>query len=92
MPETNSKWLTFLVYFLLAILTLTQGWSSLSIATLKDNLPKEFVRLERYKCDQEKLEKQIAELKHLFTEKISGIENKLDRLLWPSTGGLIPGT
>jgi len=91
MTDTNSKWLTFLVYFLLAILTLTQGWSTLSLSTLKDNLPKEFVRLERYKCDQEKLEKQIAELKELFTEKISGVENKLDRILWPHKGEMFPG-
>ena len=86
MPESNSKWLTFLVYFLLSVLTITTGWSMVGLADLKDNLPKEFVRLERYKCDIDKLEKQIEELRSSMDSKLNKLDNKLDRIIWRGNG------
>lgn len=83
MPESNSKWLTVLVYFLLAVLTFTTGWSAIDLSALKESLPKEFVRLERYKCDIDKLEKKIDGLERNLGEKLNKLDDKFDRIIWP---------
>ena len=74
--NSNSKWLTLLVYILLTVLTVITGWSTVGLSALKDRLPKEFVRLERYLEDAGKLSKQLDK-----------IDQKLDRLIFGPTRG-----
>jgi hypothetical protein len=63
--QDQVKWLTYLVYLLITILTVITGWHTVTIA----NMPKEYVRLERYQCDTRRVEKKM--------DKLGG---KLDRL------------
>ena len=64
--NTAIRFVTYLVYILLALLTLTTGWQAVTLG----NMPDKYVRLERYNSDQNKI---CAELTKLDT--------KLDRLL-----------
>jgi len=66
------KWLTYLVYGLLIILTIITGWNNVTISKLPDN----YVRLERYQADTLRLEQGVRD-----------INNKLDRLIEKKSGG-----
>ena len=65
------KWLTYLVYGLLIILTIITGWNNVTISKLPDN----YVRLERYQADTLRLEQGVRD-----------INNKLDRLIEKKSG------
>lgn len=68
----STRFLTYLVYVLLGILTLTSGYQMMSLRAQdvkisKQNerlvkLPDKFVRLERYTCDVQRIEKCLARL------------------------------
>jgi len=70
--EQKIQWLTYLVYFLLAVLTFITAWNkwetSKNAQAILD-MPKEYVRLERYKCD-------IADIRIL----LGRMDGKLDRI------------
>jgi len=71
--EKRVQWLTYLVYFLLAVLTFVTGLNSYTVRahdTKLQNLPSEFVRLERYGCDIKRVETQLERL-----------NDKMDRFL-----------
>ncbi|MBU0977962.1 MAG: hypothetical protein KKD18_06090 [Nanoarchaeota archaeon] len=85
---TNSagatKWLTFLVYFLLTVLTFMTGWQQVQVSNVAAKLdfkvsgidtkfailPKEYVLKERYLTDRVDLAAQFKR-----------IDEKLDRLI-----------
>ena len=71
MPDNNNKLMTLLIYVLLSIITALSGWNSVSLSGFKDQMPKEYVRLERYNCDRSELKAQLRE-----------IDKKLDQLIW----------
>lgn len=60
------KWLTYMIYFLLTVLTVMTGWNSATIS----GLPEKYVRLERYQCDTTRVEKTLQSM-----------NSKLDRLV-----------
>jgi hypothetical protein len=71
--RTQAKILTFLIIFLLTFLTFLSGWSkyeSHQNVQRFHELPKEYVRLERYSCDQNRL-----------YESLRDMNRKLDRLI-----------
>jgi hypothetical protein len=67
------KILTFVVYILITLLTLTTGYQQTQIIAQNgklDRLPETYVALERYKCDVETL-----------NTKLNRMDDKLDRLI-----------
>jgi len=60
------KFLTYLVYVLLTILTIVVAWQAVTIA----QIPDKYVRLERYGCD-------VKDVK----ERLKALDTKLDRYL-----------
>lgn len=62
----QTKFLTYLVYVLLALLTFATGWHFRVLSSL----PHEYVRLERYLCDEERT-----------VSTLNRMEDKLDRLI-----------
>jgi len=64
--ESRVKWLTYLVYILLFVLTLITGWHTVALS----NLPDKYVRLERYQTDAGRIESNLK-----------AINDKLDRLI-----------
>ena len=64
--ESRVKWLTYLVYILLSILTLVTGWHTVALS----NLPDKYVRLERYQSDASRIENNLKTINY-----------KLDRLI-----------
>lgn len=66
LDAAKVKWLTYLVYFLLVVLTLLSGWNTTKIS----NLPNNYVRLERYQTDSSRIECTLGAINH-----------KLDRLI-----------
>ena len=65
------KWLTYLVYILLTVLTIITGWHTATLSKLPDN----YVRLERYQCDTVRIEQGIRD-----------INLKLDKLIMKHSG------
>lgn len=53
--SNKIKFLTYLVYVLLTLLTAVSVYHFTEIT----NLPETYVRLERYTCDMQKIEKQL---------------------------------
>ena len=73
LDKKQAKILTFLIIFLLTFLTFLSSWSKYESHqnTRKfQDLPNEYVRLERYRCDQDRLYKAIEKM-----------NDKLDRLI-----------
>lgn len=71
--NSGIRWLTFLVYFLLSILTAVAGWQQVQISacnTRMHTLPKEYVSKERYLCDRADI-----------TDRLKIMDEKLDRLI-----------
>ena len=66
LSNAETKLVTYLVYVLLTLLTLTTGWQAVTL----NSLPDKYVRLERYNSDQNKICTDIAK-----------VDSKLDRLL-----------
>ena len=62
----QTKFLTYLVYVLLALLTFATGWHFRVLSSL----PNEYVRLERYLCDNERLEKTLETIDGKLTRLI----------------------
>lgn len=65
LSQGKQNVLTYLVYVLLSLLTLVMGYVVIQMT----QLPETYVRLERYLCDQSKIEKVLER-----------IERKIDRL------------
>ena len=73
LPVWQTKWLTYLVLLLLTIVTgviLDQKSSINDMESKVDNMPREYVQLERYKADQMR---QVSTL--------DKIDSKLDKLI-----------
>jgi len=73
LSNTQIKLVTYLVYFLLAILTLVMTLNSITVSshdTAIKEMPDKYVRLERYQSDQQVLK-----------ENQRAIIDKLDRLI-----------
>jgi hypothetical protein len=84
LDNRTVKWLTYLVYFLLAVLTFSGIFLSAAVinamdelaatksdlAQLRNDLPEKYVRLERYSCDTQRIEATLM-----------SINAKLDRAL-----------
>ena len=71
--DLQVKIVTYLVYVLLAILTLVMTFNSLTVASHErtiNEMPDKFVRLERYQSDQQNIK-----------ENQRAIMDKLDRLI-----------
>jgi len=66
LDSAKVKWLTYLVYILLASLTLISGWNTTKISAMPDK----YVRLERYQSDSGRIECTLRD-----------INSKLDRLI-----------
>ncbi len=73
LPEWQVKWLTYLVFILLTILTGATAYQNASISEMEsrvNEMPKEYVQLERYTADQSRQESTLDK-----------IDRKLDRLI-----------
>ena len=71
--KSKIQWLTYLVYFLLATLTIVTSWTVLRVDAIQmtiSKLPQVFVQKERYLTDK---------IQENYT--LGRIENKLDRLI-----------
>jgi hypothetical protein len=69
----STRWLTFLVYFLLTVLTAMAGWQQVQVSDINSRLrtlPKEYVSKERYLCDRADI-----------SDRLKTIDEKLDRLI-----------
>ena len=64
--ESKVRWLTYLVYILLTLITVVSGWNTVNISALPDK----YVRLERYQADSGRIECTLQT-----------INTKLDRLI-----------
>ncbi|MCP4579818.1 MAG: hypothetical protein GY846_26405 [Deltaproteobacteria bacterium] len=75
LDSAKVKWLTYLIYFLLAVLTFMSGWNTTKISAMPDK----YVRLERYQSDSGRIECTLRD-----------IDSKLDRIIergLPKGGG-----
>ena len=77
------KWLTYLVYGLLIILTIITGWNNATISKLPDN----YVRLERYQSDAVRIDQRYQSDTERIDQSLRDINNKLDRLIEKKSGG-----
>ena len=66
LSESKVKWLTYLVYILITIITIVSGWNTVNISAMPDK----YVRLERYQTDSGRIECTLQ-----------SINAKLDRLI-----------
>ena len=64
--ESKVKWLTYLVYVLLTAITVISGWNTVNIS----DMPNQYVRLERYQADSQRIEHSLRV-----------IDSKLDKLI-----------
>lgn len=55
LSETQIKFLTYLIYILITIITVVAGWNTVRISAM----PEKYVQKERYLCDQERIEKKL---------------------------------
>ena len=69
LSDAKVTWLTYLIYILLAFLTLITGWQQLMVAslqadqkTLEKSLPDKFVSKERYLTDKHYTESCLIEI------------------------------
>ena len=83
-PDNRVKWLTYLVYLLLTLMTCMVAWNTgqivdakREIAAAKEALPREYVRLERYLSDDKK---DAIERERIY-DGIKEVNAKLDRLI-----------
>ena len=58
----ETKLVTYLVYVLLTLLTITTGWQAVTL----NSLPDKYVRLERYNSDLNKVERKLDRLLEVF--------------------------
>lgn len=72
--DKGATILTYLVYVLLTLLTLVSLYHFYMIA----NLPETYVRLERYRCDIEKLYKTVERVDENL-DKLVDRQSKKDR-------------
>lgn len=73
LSKAQVKWLTYLIYILLTVLSATVGWQQVTVSALQSEMkimPDKYVRAERYLTDQNRLEQNLC-----------GISSKLDRLI-----------
>ena len=65
LSDAKVTWLTYLVYILLAFLTLITGWQQFMVASLQaeiKTLPDKYVRSERYLTDKHYAEGCLKEI------------------------------
>ena len=62
--ETQTKILTWVVYALLTVLTTVVGWQQIKLT----NLSSEFVRLERYKTDENRIQQYLCRIETTLNE------------------------
>lgn len=83
LDDRKTQFVTYLVYILLALLTVSMGVTGIMLADtlsdqaaqkvafdqFKETMPEKYVRLERYTCDMQRVESLLGK-----------IDRKLDRL------------
>ena len=65
LSDAKVTWLTYLVYILLAFLTLITGWQQLMVSSIQAEikvLPDRYVRSERYLTDKRYSESCLKEI------------------------------
>ena len=77
LDASKIRWLTYLVYILLAFLTILSGWNTGKLACLPDD----YVRLERYQTDTRREFNRYQVDRESTRLKLNDIDNKLDRLI-----------
>jgi septal ring factor EnvC (AmiA/AmiB activator) len=83
----DTKILTWVIYALIFVLTSATAYQQFDLSRVKDELPKEYVRLERYKCDQEtiknmlmRIEKSVDSIRDNLKESSRELNHKIDNL------------
>jgi len=81
----GTKWLTYLVYFLIALLTFVSGWSKVESsrnAQRITDLSKGFVLRDQYMKDQDRLYQLIlnidAKIQRLLEAQAIGLSKRMD--------------
>jgi hypothetical protein len=81
LSEKQVKWLTYLVYFLLAMISLVTVWNVDQIAKANDRitftnerLPDKYVIKERYLCDQARIEKKLDSIEAKIDHALKGMK------------------
>jgi len=59
LSESQVKWLTYLVYLLLFLLTTGTVWNINRTSEIEKSLPEKYIQKERYLCDQKKIERKL---------------------------------
>ena len=74
--DKRISWLMWAVSFLLVIISMITTWNVSKLGSmterqnmLRESLPKEFVMIERYKCDQQRIEKKLDRIIEKLDEK-----------------------
>ena len=65
LSESKIKWLTYLIYILLAFLTLITGWQQIMVTSLQADikiLPDKYVRSDHYLTDKQYFERSLGEI------------------------------
>lgn len=89
------KFLQWLIYFLLAVLTFISAWSKYEssvnaerISNIECNMPDKYVLLERYNSDKSALtcsidnvNASIIRLEDKFSLAVKSIDNKIDKMI-----------
>jgi len=84
MSDSKVKWLTYLIYLLLTVMSAMIVWNTNQIIDMKEkvaiqkaSLPGEYVRLERYQADNSR---DAVDRERIY-QGIKEVNTKLDRLI-----------
>jgi len=84
MSNSKVKWLTYLIYLLLTVMSAMIVWNTNQIIDVKEkvaiqkaSLPSEYVRLERYQADNSR---DAVDRERIY-QGIKEVNTKLDRLI-----------
>lgn len=77
LDDSKVKWLTYLVYFLLVVLSAVTGFNTYLIS----EIPKEYVRLERYKEDTKNWLSRYTSDIGVTRDEYKKLDTKLDKIV-----------
>ena len=75
--DAKVTWLTYLVYILLAFLTLITGWQQIMVTSLQGDikiLPDKYVRSDHYLADKQYFERSLGEIQKDIKEILRALK------------------
>ena len=77
LTKTQTRILTWVIIALTTFLTIIIGWQQVELS----DLPKEYVRLERYTSDQSKVQCSLDRLDRMLEKNFDKLDKKIDTLI-----------